>query len=58
MGPEDVEGRIDAVKEMLIYPAVRKKTAAKGKAYVARFNDDAMASGTMECYRKALEHRQ
>lgn len=54
VSPDDVEEWINSVKEMLLYPSVRKKIATKGREYVARFNDDAMATGTMECYRRAM----
>lgn len=52
--PDDVEEWINVMKEMINYPKVRGELVKDGREYVARFNDEAMADGTMECYRKAI----
>lgn len=52
--PDDVEAWINTAKEMFNYPRIRDRIAASGREYVKRFNDDAMARGTMEVYRKAI----
>ena len=56
--PDDVEAWINNVKEMIDYPERRERVARAGRAYVARFNDDAMAEGTMGCYLKAVEEKK
>ena len=56
--PDDVEAWINIVKEMIDYPERRARVARAGRAYVARFNDDAMAEGTMGCYLKAVEEKK
>ena len=56
--PDDVEAWINNVKEMIDYPERRARVARAGRAYVARFNDDAMAEGTMGCYLKAVEEKK
>ena len=52
--PDDIEGWINVIKEMINFPGVRAQVAREGKKYVDRFNDEAMADGTMAVYRKAL----
>lgn len=53
--PDDVEEWINVIKEMVNYPAAREKAATEGMEYVKRFNDDDMASRTMETYLKAID---
>lgn len=53
--PDDVDAWVNAVNVMIESEQVRADIASAGKAYVSRFNDTAMAEGTMECYMKAAE---
>lgn len=55
VSPDDVEEWINTVKEIINYPSTRDKIARKGKEYVKRFNDQAMAEETMKSYYKALD---
>lgn len=52
--PDDIEGWINVIKEMINFPGVRAQVAREGKKYVDRFNDESMADGTMAVYLKAL----
>lgn len=52
--PDDVEGWVNVVKELVNYPNVRLKIAAEGQRYAARFSDEAMAEGTMRTYERAM----
>lgn len=52
--PDDVEEWITIVKEMYDHPDILKSIAKQGQRYVQRFNDDAMAAGTMRAYRRAF----
>lgn len=53
--PDDVEAWVNAVKKIINYPDVRAGIVKAGKAHVQRFNDDAMATGTMATYRAAID---
>lgn len=53
--PDDVEGWINVVKELVDYPEARRRVAGAGQRYVQRFSDEAMAEGTMRTYMKAIE---
>lgn len=53
--PDDVEGWINSVKELLDYPSTRDILAAEGRKYIQRFSDNNMASATMKTYRRAIE---
>lgn len=53
--PDDIEGWINAAKELINYPNVHANIVKAGQAYVKRFNDEAMATGTMAIYQKAIE---
>jgi len=53
--PDDVEGWINSVKELLDYPSTRDILAAEGRKYIQRFSDNNTASATMETYRRAIE---
>lgn len=55
VSPGDIGEWISLVKELFNYPEARRRIAAEGRQYVSRFSDEAMARGTMECYRKAIE---
>lgn len=52
--PDDVDGWVSEIKELTEFPDRRATLAAKGRRWVRRFSDQAMAQGTMECYQKAL----
>ena len=52
--PDDIEEWINVIKEMINFPGVRAQVAHEGKKYVDRFNDEAMADGTMAVYLKAI----
>lgn len=57
--PDDIEEWVNAAREIINYPNVRANIVKAGRAHVQRFNDEAMAAGTMATYRKASdEHRQ
>lgn len=56
--PDDVEGWINVIKEMINFPGVRAQIAREGKEYVTRFNDESMADGTMKVYMKALNEER
>lgn len=53
--PDDVEEWINVIKEMINYPAARERAVTEGMEYVKRFNDDDMATRTMETYLKAID---
>jgi glycosyltransferase involved in cell wall biosynthesis len=54
VNPDNCDEWIAVMTQMIEHPEVRAEIAAKGKEYVSRFNDDAMANDTMSCYLKAL----
>lgn len=53
--PDDIEEWLNIIKDFINYPSTREKIARQGREYVKRFNDDAMASQTMETYLKAID---
>jgi glycosyltransferase involved in cell wall biosynthesis len=53
--PDDVEEWINVVKELVNYPSSREKIVRDGQEYIKRFSDDSMASGTMDCYLRAIK---
>jgi len=53
VNPDDVDGWIGVANRMISSQSYHEEVARAGHAYVQQFNDDAMASGTMEVYRKA-----
>ncbi len=53
--PDDVEEWVNTVKEFINYPSAHRNIAEKGKAYISRFSDLNMATGTMEVYDRALD---
>ena len=53
--PDDVEGWVTTVKELIDYPNAHRNIATKGRAYVSRFSDLNMATGTMQVYERALD---
>ncbi len=53
--PDDIEGWINAAKELINYPNVHANIVKAGQVYVKRFNDEAIATGTMAIYQKAIE---
>lgn len=53
--PDDINEWISVGKELYNFPEARRRLAAEGRAYVKRFNDRAMADGTMAAYQKAIE---
>lgn len=54
VNPDDVEEWIDVVKDFIDYPELRERIVRAGQSHVTKFNDTAMAEGTMACYAKAL----
>ncbi len=55
VNPFDVEEWVSTVKELIEFPEARHNVAEKGREYVTRFNDLAMAEGTMAVYNRALD---
>ena len=51
----DVSLRDGSAKELINYPNVHANIVKAGQVYVKRFNDEAMATGTMAIYQKAIE---
>lgn len=54
VNPDDADAWIDTMTQLLNNPAKCKQIVTAGREYVQRFNDEAMANGTMECYKRAL----
>lgn len=54
VNPDDVDEWVAAIRRMLDSSGLRASIVAAGKEYVFRFSYDAMAEGTMKCYRRAL----
>ena len=53
--PDDVAEWINEVKYIINFPKTRQAIVRKGREYITRFSDRAMAEGTMACYRRAIE---
>lgn len=53
--PDDVSGWINEVNSMIVFPATRDAIVRMGREHITRFSDEAMAEGTMACYRRAIE---
>ena len=54
VNPYDVEEWIATMKDLIEFPVGRKRIIENGREYVKRFNDLAMAEGTMNVYNRAL----
>lgn len=52
---ENIEQWAETARMLIDNDSLRREIATKGRAYVQRFSHDAMARGTMETYRKALQ---
>ena len=55
VGPDDTEGWTAAVRRLLDSAEERDTLVSRGREYIRRFSDEAMAEGTMACYRRAIE---
>ena len=55
VGPDDTEGWTAAVGRLLDSAEERDTLVSRGREYIRRFSDEAMAEGTMACYRRAIE---
>lgn len=55
VNPYDIEEWVSTMKELIEFPSARKTVAENGHEYVKRFNDLAMAEGTMAVYERALD---
>lgn len=53
--PDDVSGWVNEVNSIITFPATRDAIVRAGREYITRFSDEAMAEGTMACYRRAIE---
>lgn len=53
--PDDINEWVSVGKELYNFPEVRSRLARQGREYVRRFNDQAMADGTMASYQKAIQ---
>lgn len=53
--PDDVSGWVNEVNSIIAFPATRDAIVRAGREYITRFSDEAMAEGTMACYRRAIE---
>lgn len=54
VNPDDPEGWVAAVRDMIDHPGTRTRIAANGREHIKRFNNSAMARNTMEVYRRAI----
>lgn len=55
VNPYDIEEWVSTMKELIEFPSARTNVAENGHEYVKRFNDLAMAEGTMAVYERALD---
>lgn len=56
--PDDIEGWVNAAKEIINYPNVYSNIVKAGQAHVKKFSHEAMASGTMATYLHAIEEHK
>ncbi|MGM9821441.1 MAG: glycosyltransferase family 4 protein [Muribaculaceae bacterium] len=56
VNPDNAEQWTDAAARIIASTDLRQTLADRGREYVARFSDRAMADGTMQCYQRAAEN--
>lgn len=54
VGPDDVEGYVEAARSILEKPWLRDKLVEQGRRYVRRFNEADFATSLMKTYNKAI----